>query len=69
MKSAYGRAEIRRRRDSEHKGLGHRTGAPLVQLPQSSIRDHVLTCPCVISVDDVNLLAYRRSEHSLRITE
>ena len=69
--SAYVGSTIRslHTRICEHKGLSHRTGAPLVRPPQSSIRDHALTCSSDISVDNFKIVAYLPSELSLRICE
>lgn len=56
-------------RISEHKGLNPRTGRPLLRPPQSSIRDHALSCSSDISIDNFKIIAYDSNEISLRITE
>ena len=53
----------------EHKGLSPRTGRPLLRPPQSSIRDHALSCNSDISFDNFKIIACASDETSLRISE
>ena len=53
----------------EHKGLSHRTGRPLLRPPQSSIRDHALSCSSDISIDNFKIIASESDQLSLRILE
>ena len=56
-------------RVSEHEGLSHGTGAPLVRPSQSSIRDNALIGSLDISNEDFKIVPKQRNEHSKRITD
>ena len=53
----------------EHKGLSPRTGRPLLRPPQSSVRDHALSCNSDLSIDNFKIIAWESDQLSLRILE
>ena len=70
--SAYVGSTVRNlhTRVSEHLGLSNRTGQPLINPPQSSIRAHAMQCPTSnITINNFEILASANSLVHLRILE
>ena len=70
--SAYVGSTVRtlQTRVSEHLGVSNRTGHPLTNPPQSSIRAHAMQCPSSnISLDNFQIVASANSSVHLRILE
>ena len=70
--SAYVGSTVRtlHMRVSEHLGVSNRTGNPLINPPQSSIRTHAMQCPTSnISPHNFKILASANSSCHLRILE